>query len=427
MRDSPPARHSPLVEFAPDAEFTLETLPYGVFVRPDAAAPRVGVPIADRVRDLALLEQAGIFANCLPTTRSVFESDTLHAFMALGPHVWRSVRARVADLLTGRATELTSAPRLAAAALPALVDVRLRRPIDPPDYTDFYSSIHHARNVGRMFRGEANALPPNYVHLPIAYHGRAGTVVVSGTEIVRPRGQARPSPDAPPVFRPTRELDYELELGFVIGVASGLGAPIGIDQALDHVFGCVLVNDWSARDIQRFEYQPLGPFCGKNFATSISPWVVPLEALAPVARPRPEQSPPPLDHLRGDEDVLFDIRLEAELLAAGEQEALSMCRTNARHMHWSPAQQIAHHTSGGCALRTGDLLASGTLSGPEPHERACMLERTENGAEPLMTPGGATRSYLLDGDRVTLRGAAVSDAGRVGFGEVSGVVRPAVE
>jgi fumarylacetoacetase len=352
------------------------TLPLGVF-SPRGGAPRVGARDGDRVLDLAAVGD------------DVLDAPSLNPLMAAGPEAW------------ARASAIDDAPDF------ALADVALHLPFEVADYVDFYSSIEHATNLGRLFRPDAEPLLPNWRHLPVGYHGRAGTVVPSGTPIVRPHGQVKPPDADAPRFGPSRRLDIELELGVVIGRPSPLTEPVPVDRALDHVFGLVLVNDWSARDIQAWEYQPLGPFLGKSFATSIGHWVLPLAALEDRRVPAPPQEPEPLPYLR-EAPWAFDIPLEVEL----NGEVVS--RTNTRHLYWSIAQQIAHLTVNGAALRTGDLLASGTISGPEPDARGSLIELTWNGAEPIALADGSTRTFLEDGDEVVLRGE--------GLGEVRGRV-----
>jgi fumarylacetoacetase len=331
--------------------------------------------------------------------------------MARGPAAWADTRSRIVRLLSGVDAEPPLHP---------LDDVELLLPFAVADYVDFWSSIEHASNSGRIFRPGSDPLPPNWRHMPIGYHGRSGTVVVSGTPIRRPAGQSRPDRDAPPVYGPSAKLDVELELGFVIGTPSAHGEPVPVDRALDHVFGVVLLNDWSARDLQAFESQPLGPFLGKSFATSISPWVTPMAALAPFrAAPFTAQEPVPEAYLREEPwalDIALEIALNGERIAA----------TNARHLYWSVAQQVAHLTVNGASLRTGDLLGSGTISGPERSQRGCLLELSWNGAEPIALPGGGERTFLEDGDEVVLRGVAGSGDGAVALGEVRGRVVPGV-
>jgi fumarylacetoacetase len=304
-------------------------------------------------------------------------------------------------------------------------DVAMKLPVRIGNYTDFYSSYHHAHNVGTMLRGPENALMPNWKWLPVAYHGRASSIVVSGMDVRRPSGQTK-APDATaPTFAPSKSFDYELEMAFLIGPGNSLGEPVPIDRATDHIFGLVLMNDWSARDIQAWEYQPLGPFLAKNFATSISPWVVTLEALEPFRKSLPSQDPEPLPYLRAKNDFAFDIQLEAQLQTSSLHTPHVITRTNFQNLYWSVSQQLAHHTVNGCNLEPGDLLASGTISGPTEESRGCMLELTWRGANPLKLPNGETRKWLEDGDRLTITGWCQGDGYRVGFGEVTGRILPA--
>jgi fumarylacetoacetase len=345
--------------------------------------PRPGARVGDAIVDLRAAE------SDLPVPRGTFAQPSLNAFMTLGRETWDPVRERLRDY-EGTVPTQTQA---------------LHLPFEVADYVDFYSSRDHAENMGRLFRPDSDPLPPNWLHLPIGYHGRSGTVVVSGTPIVRPKGQLKAT-DEPPTYAPTRRLDIELELGFVIGTPSRLGQPVPTTEALDHVFGAVLVNDWSARDIQAWEYQPLGPFLGKSFATSISPWVVPLDEL--TRTPAETQDPPPLDYLRVPENWAFDIDLEVRL------NGHTISRSNARHLYWNTEQQVAHLTANGAALRTGDLLASGTISGPTADSVGSLIELTRNGAEPIQLPNGETRTFLEDGDEVVLTGAGLGEvAGRI--------------
>jgi fumarylacetoacetase len=331
----------------------------------------------------------------------------------------------VQELLTADNPRLRDDAALRREALAPMADVALRLPVEIGDYSDFYSSREHASNVGAMFRGPDHALTPNWVHLPVAYHGRASSIVVSGTDLHRPLGQTRPDDAAPPVFGPSRAVDFELEMGAIIGVGNELGQPIPIARAAEHVFGMVLVNDWSARDIQKWEYVPLGPFLAKSFGTSISPWVVTLDALEPFRVPGPVQDPPVLDYLRSPGPAAFDIQLEVSIEPVGEPSPTVVSRSNARHLYWNICQQVAHHTINGCNLRTGDLLATRTISGPEPGERGCLLELTWGGRQPVELAGGQSRRFLEDNDRVTISGWCQGSGYRVGFGEVSGRLLPA--
>ena len=364
---------------------------YGVFVR-EGQVPHVGYRTGDGVVDLTEAERLGRL-----DAGGTFQTGTLNAFLGLGRPHWTMVHARVAEL----------APDL------ALADVEPLMPFEVADYVDFYSSEHHAGNVGRIFRPGQPPVLRNWRHLPVGYHGRAGTVVVSGTPVVRPCGQ-RGAGD----FGPSQRLDIEAEIGFVVGAPSAMGRPVSIVDFEEHVFGVVLLNDWSARDIQSWEYQPLGPFLGKSFATSVSPWVVPLSALARVDAP--EQDPPVLDYLREPARFTYDIRLSVDW------NGTEVSRPPFREVYWTPAQQLAHLTVNGASLRTGDLYASGTVSGPDRDQTGSFLELTWGGAEPVTLADGSSRTYLDDGDTVTIRGtAAGADGGEVDLGEVTGTVRPA--
>ncbi|GLZ09401.1 putative fumarylacetoacetase [Actinomadura sp. NBRC 104412] len=378
--------------------FGLANLPYGVFsIR--GASPRVGVRVADSVVDLAVALGDPVFA--LPT---------LNAFMAQGRSRWEQVRRQVTELVAGD---------VHSDAVHPVSEVTLHLPVEVADYVDFYASEHHAANLGRLFRPDGEPLMPNWKHLPVGYHGRAGTVVVSGTGIVRPCGQRKAPGQSAPTFGESERLDIEAELGFIVGVGSPLGEPVPASAFPDHVFGAVLVNDWSARDIQAWEYVPLGPNLGKSFATSISPWVVPLTALEAARVPLPGQDPEPLPYLREDEPWGLDIDLAVEW----NGEVVS--RPPYRTMYWSPAQMLAHMTVNGARARTGDLYASGTVSGPERHQRGAFIELTEGGRNPI-TVKGERRTFLQDHDEVAITATApATDGGRLGFGEVRGRILPA--
>jgi fumarylacetoacetase len=373
--------------------FGLDHLPYGVY-SVGAGAPRVGVRHGDRVLDVA-------------TLRPELDRPALNDFMALGPDVWAETRARI--------TELAAADDLAATPLD---DARLHRPFTVGDYVDFYASLDHASNVGRIFRPDEEPLLPNWRHLPVGYHGRGGTVVVSGTPVIRPCGQRKAPTDDSPTYGPSRRLDIEAELGFVIGAGSELGSRIGVGELSRHVFGVVGLNDWSARDIQAWEYVPLGPFLGKSFGTSISAWVTPLAALDAAWCDLPGQDPTPLEYLRGGRGL--DIDVEVVL------DGAVVSRPPYRTMYWSPAQMLAHLTVNGASTRPGDLFASGTISGPEPETCGSFLELSWGGKEPFAGAGGSGRTFLEDGDEVTLRYSAPgTGGGRITLGEVSGRIEPA--
>ncbi|RME38899.1 MAG: fumarylacetoacetase [Planctomycetota bacterium] len=413
------------VEVEPESEFPIQNLPYGVFRRAGEAS-RVGTAIDGYVLDLAALHEAGLFEGTAVAERNVFARDCLNELMATGRNVWSEVRKRLVDLLAdGGDPVLRDDAALRERALISMKTVELLLPVRIGDFTDFYSSKEHATNVGIMFRGRENALMPNWLYLPVGYHGRASTVFVSGHEVVRPCGQIKTDEAAAPVFAPSRLLDFELEMGFFVGTGNEPGEPIPIDEAEDHIFGMVLLNDWSARDIQKWEYQPLGPFLGKSFATTISPWVVTLDALEPFRAAGPPQDPPPLPYLRQSREGVFDIRLEAHIKSERMEAPVRITETNFKFLYWTPAQQLAHHASNGTSLRTGDLCGSGTISGPTKTSRGSMLELCWKGTEPLRLPDGSQRTFLADGDTLILRGWCAGNGYRVGFGECAGTVLPA--
>jgi fumarylacetoacetase len=412
------------IEVSRESSFPIQNLPFGIF-QPDGGTPRAGVAIGDLVLDLAALEELGHFKNLELGKAEVFSGDSLNRFLALGRPAWRETRHILQDLLSAETATLRDDATLRDRVFHEQKNVTLLLPAKIDNYTDFYSSYHHAHNVGTMLRGAENALMPNWKWLPVAYHGRASSIVVSGTEVRRPSGQVKPPDAAAPVFKPSQSLDFELETAFFVGPANSLGNPIPIDRAEEHIFGVVLMNDWSARDVQAWEYQPLGPFLAKNFCTSISPWIVTLDALEPFRKPLPAQDPEPLPYLRSGHDFTCDIHLQAGLKTASMDELHVITRTNFQNLYWSMAQQLAHHTVGGCNLQPGDLLASGTISGPEEQSRGCMLELTWRGANPLQLPNGETRKWLDDGDELTITGWCEAADYRIGFGEVTGRVLPA--
>ncbi|MCP1973923.1 fumarylacetoacetase [Bradyrhizobium elkanii] len=407
------------IDVAPTSDFPIQNLPYGVFSSKDGLAPRVGVAIGDYVLDLWELEQD---SRLDVGPLGVFSQPSLNAFMALGPKVWSATRARISELLRSDHPELRDNRELRARALVPVADVRLHMPFAVSGYTDFYSSKEHATNVGVMFRGKDNALQPNWLHMPIGYNGRASTVVVSGTKVRRPRGQLKPPTAEVPSFGPCKRLDFELEMGVVVGQASPMGEMLTEKQAEEMIFGFVILNDWSARDIQQWEYVPLGPFQAKAFATSISPWVVTREALEPFRMQGPAQQPEPLAYLKQTQPNNYDMQLDVALRAGAMNEAKTICSTNFKYMYWSSVQQLVHHASSGCAMNVGDLLGSGTISGPEKHQRGSLLEISWNGTEPVELASGVTRSFLEDGDSLVMRGWCQGDGYRVGFGEVEGTI-----
>lgn len=392
------------------SDFPLENLPYGTFEAPGDAAsggpPHLGVAIGENVLDVTGLGTTGL----LPAD-AASASTSLDDLLAAGPAVWSAMRERLGELLTDASARSRVAPLLRPRSA-----VRPLLPFTVRDYVDFYSCLEHATNLGRLFRPDDEPLLPNWRHLPVGYHGRAGTVVVSGTPVRRPSGQRKPPAAAEPVFGPSTRLDIEAEVGFVIGTPSRIGEPVAAGDAAEHVFGLVLVNDWSARDLQAWEYQPLGPFLGKSFATTISPWVVPLQALRDARVPAPPQVPTPLPYLRYSGDWGFDLGLEVEV------NDTVISTPPYAGMYWTIPQQLAHATVNGAALRTGDLFASGTVSGPEPAERGSLIELTWGGTQPLRLASGESRTFLLDGDLVVLRARTGRGPG-LGFGECAGRVR----
>jgi len=408
------------VEVAPDSHFSIFNLPYGIFKHPTQGDLRVGVAIGSLVLDLAELEQRSVLGNIGAST-PVFANSSLNHFMALGRSSWTAVRKRVTELLNSECPELQDDKTLREAVLLNQEDCEMQLPVEVPDYTDFYSSRFHATNVGTMLRGADNALQPNWLHLPVAYHGRSSSLIPSGTNIRRPLGQLGPE-----TYGPSRAIDFELEMGFFVGAETRLGEPIPVARAADHIFGMVLVNDWSARDIQKWEYVPLGPFLAKNFATSLSPWVVTSDALAQFRRPLQTQDPAVLPYLHWENDCTYDIELQVFLTPEDGNDRVQISHSNFHYLYWSIHQQLAHHTVNGCNVRVGDLLASGTISGPDKHSRGCMLELSWKGEEPIQLPGGNQRVFLNDGDRVTMSGFCQGDGYRVGFGEVTTKLLPAI-
>ncbi|MGE3807973.1 MAG: fumarylacetoacetase [Gemmataceae bacterium] len=421
MNTTDPALRS-FLPVSAQSPFPIQNLPFGVFHRPGHGA-RCGVAIGEWVLDLAVIEEAGLFKGPSLHGQHIFRAPDLHRFLSMGREAWGEARATISSLLHAETATIRDNNELRSHALVPQASVEMLLPCTIGDYTDFYSSREHATNVGTMLRGKDNALQPNWLHLPVAYHGRASSIVPSGQDVIRPRGQLKPE-DGPPIHAPSRALDFELEMGFFIGPGNKLGQPVPARQAIDHIFGVVLVNDWSARDIQKWEYVPLGPFLAKNFATSISPWLVTLEALEPFRCAGPTQDPAPLDYLQTSGPQTYDIHLEVRLHGAGMDEPQVICRSNFKHLYWSMAQQLAHHTVNGCNLRPGDLLASGTISGPTEDSFGSMLELCWGGKKPLTFPGGQTRTFLQDGDRVTMTAWCQGDGYRIGFGEVTAKVLP---
>lgn len=401
-----------------DTPFPLNNLPYGVFSTPDTEA-RCGVAIGDMILDMAAVEADGLLNLA---DDDVFDLPFWNDLMELGSEAWDILRTRLTQMLAeGSTDEATVRPHL----IP-LADAELHMPIAVSEFTDFYAGRHHATNVGTMFRGAENALPPNWLHIPIGYNGRASTVVVSGTEIIRPNGQRKGPEFEMPDFGPCRRLDIELEMGAIVGTSSDMGQMVSVAEADQMIFGYVLLNDWSARDIQAWEYQPLGPFQAKAFATSISPWIVTRAALEPFRTAGPAREVELLPYLREPGPMLYDIDLAVQMQPAGAASATTICTTNYKEMYYSAAQQLAHHASSGCEMNSGDLLGSGTISGPNKENRGSLLELSWGGKEPMTLDTGETRSFIEDGDSLTLTGHAQGQGYRIGFGPCEGTILPAV-
>ncbi|MDN5733795.1 MAG: fumarylacetoacetase [Psychrobacter sp.] len=416
------------IEVAADSDFSIHNLPYGIFsdtkTQAKADNRRAGVAIGEYVLDLSVLESAGLLDLA---GGPYFNQPTLNAFIDSGRDNWQKARATIQTLLSDADSTLRDDTELQKKALFKQADVTMHLPVHVPGFTDFYSSKEHATNVGTMFRDPNNALLPNWTEMPVGYNGRASTVVVSGTDIVRPSGQLKPNADERPIFSPCKRLDFELETAFVVGRGNQLGQPIAVDEAFEHIFGMVLLNDWSARDIQKWEYVPLGPFNAKTFASEVSPWIVTMEALAPFKTSCPTQEPKPLAYLNETAtDTSFDINLSVELLPENAESATVVCETNFKYMYWSMAQQLTHHTITGCKVEVGDMMGSGTISGPTPDAYGSMLEIAWNATKPVTLAGGETRSFIEDGDTVIMKGYSEKDGVRVGFGEVRGKVLPAL-
>jgi fumarylacetoacetase len=407
---------------AAECDFPIQNLPFGIF-SVGADSPRAGVAIGARILDLSVLEEAGLF-NGIAGAKKIFNFARLNEFLSLGKPAWHAVRSRLSELLRHDNATIRDNTALRTKALVAMADARMHLPVTIPGYTDFYSSKEHATNVGSMFRDPKNALLPNWLHMPIGYNGRASSVVISGTPIRRPMGQLKLPDQENPIFAPCKKLDFELETAFIIGSGNALGEPISVSNAEDHIFGMVLMNDWSARDIQQWEYVPLGPFNAKTFGTSISPWIVTMEALEPFRLAGPAQEPAPLPYLQQTGANNYNIDLEVALKPANAKNATTICRTNFKHMYWSMAQQLAHHTVSGCNTQTGDLMGSGTISGTTPDSLGSLLELSWNGKNPVTVGGGITRTFIEDRDEIIISGFSQSGNYQIGFGDVRGVVLP---
>ena len=407
----------------PDSDFPIQNLPLGIF-KTDSLTPRVGVRIGDSILDLKTLHVLGYLDN-LPFTLEMFDASTLNGLMKKGKLASRRLRDRVSDLLNKENSELQNNTHHVEQVLINESAAEVLMPIEIGDYTDFYSSREHATNVGTMFRDPSNALLPNWLHIPVGYHGRSSSVIPSGQNIHRPKGQTKPSDDQGPVFGASKMIDFELEMAFVTFDGKPLGESISTSEAEDYIFGMVLFNDWSARDIQKWEYVPLGPFLAKNFASSISSWIVSLDALQPFCVDTPNQDPEVLEYLKFDGKKSYDIHLQVAIMPESSEETI-VCNSNFKYMYWNMAQQLAHHTVNGCNVRGGDLLGSGTISGPTPDSYGSMLELAWKGTKPVPMTDGTERKFIQDGDTVTMRGFCQNDKIRLGFGEVTSKLLPSV-
>lgn len=411
------------LEVPAESDFPIQNLPFGMGKLP-AIGNRALSRIGDYAINLAALAEWGYLSDTGIPGPDVFRQSSLNHFIALGKPVWSRVRERLSELFQSDNSELRDNAKARARILVPVQEIEMLMPVTIGDYTDFYASIDHATNVGKMFRDPENALLPNWKHLPVGYHGRSSSIVISGAGIHRPKGQRKP-PDQPlPVFGPSTLLDFELEMGFIVGRETFMGEDIPVNEAEEAIFGLVLFNDLSARDIQSWEYVPLGPFLSKNFGSVISPWVVTLEALEPFRIPGPEQVPAVLPYLQQDKPANFDLQLEV-YLQPEESEPARICLSNFKHMYWSMAQMLAHHTVNGCNMRVGDLLASGTISGPDPDSFGSMLELSWRGTRPLILPDGSERRFLEDMDTVIIRGYGEKNGVRIGFGECATTILPA--
>lgn len=403
------------LDISPNSDFSIHNLPFGIF-SVDGSPKRVGMAIGEVVVDLVGALELGVITDNTLTIAEL-ENECLNDFIALGKNVTHSVRMDVQKSLCDEESPLKD-----SSVLVSMADVSMHLPVSIGDYTDFYSSIEHATNVGKMFRDPDNALLPNWKHLPVGYHGRSSSIIVSGTDIHRPKGQTKP-PEGNPIYGSSSRMDFELEMGFIVGKATQLGDQISTEKAMDHIFGMVIFNDWSARDIQKWEYVPLGPFLGKSFASSISPWVVTMEALEFFQVDGPTQDPPVLDYLNSDAKN-YDINLTVEIEPEGSESTV-VSTSNFKYMYWNMAQQLAHHTINGCNVNVGDMMASGTISGKSPDSFGSMLELSWAGNHPVPLKDGSERTFLQDGDTISMKGYCEKEGIRVGFGEVRSKLLPA--
>jgi fumarylacetoacetase len=403
------------------SDFPIQNIPFGVFLtREDIIT--IGTRIGDTAIDLGALHQLGYFKD-IALTGDIFLQDSLNDFIADGRKTWRAVRNRIAEIFDSNNSELKDNKKHKEIVLFRLDEIEMLNPVQVGDYTDFYASKEHATNVGTMFRGEENALMPNWLHMPVGYHGRSSSIITTHIPIHRPKGQILPIGKDSPVFGPSKQVDFELEMAFITTDANDLGEPIPIEEAEDYIFGLVLFNDWSARDIQKWEYVPLGPFLGKNFASTISPWIVTLDALEPFRVESPKQDPKPLPYLRTKGKKSYDIHLEVALKPKEAKEKV-ISRSNFKYMYWNMVQQLAHHTVNGCPVNSGDMMGSGTISGPTEDSYGSMLELTWKGEKPLTMKDGSKRKFIEDYDTVIMRGHCENDDVRIGFGQVKTQLLP---
>ena len=409
------------LEVPENSDFPIQNIPFGVFLTKDDVIT-IGTRIGDYAIDLGALQQLGYFEG-IDLTDDMFMQDTLNDFISDGKKTWRLVRNRIAELFDANNPVLRDNNKHREHIIFRMDEVEMQLPIQIGDYTDFYSSKEHATNVGKMFRDPENALLPNWLHIPVGYHGRSSSIIPSGIPIHRPMGQTLPNGETTPVFGPSRLVDFELETAFITTDANIMGENIPVNEAEEYIFGMVIMNDWSARDMQKWEYVPLGPFLAKNFATSISPWIVTLDALEPFRTKGPHQEPTPLPYLQQKGKHAFDIHLEVFIEPEGGTPNL-VSQSNFKYLYWSMAQQLAHHTSNGCRVNSGDLMGSGTISGPTPESFGSMLERTWGGKNPLALNDGTERKFIQDYDTVIMKGFCQNSAVRIGFGEVSSKLLP---
>jgi len=404
-----------------NSDFPIQNIPFGVFLTRDDIIT-IGTRIGDTAVDLGALHQLGYFEG-IPLTDDIFLQDTLNDFIADGRKTWRLVRNKIAEIFDKNNSILQSNKKHKEIVLFRLDEIEMQLPVHIGDFTDFYASREHATNVGTMFRGKDNALMPNWLHLPVGYHGRSSSIIPSGIPIHRPQGQTIPADSETPVFGPSKLVDFELEMAFITTDANDLGEPIPIEEAEEYIFGLVLLNDWSARDIQKWEYVPLGPFLAKNFASSISPWIVTLDALEPFRVESPKPVKPQLPYLQYEGKKSYDIHLEMAIKPENAKEKV-VCKSNFKYMYWNMSQQLTHHTSNGCPVNSGDMMGSGTISGPTPDSYGSMLELTWRGENPLKMKDGSERKFINDHDTVIMRGHSENDDVRIGFGEVSTQLLP---